>query len=74
MANCDATLTPAFWLQKCIDLLYRHPDRLDVVLEALCEPIADRNAIKFLRTITAVELRNKQEHYSLFIPGIDAYQ
>ena len=45
-----------------------------MVLDALCDPTTDRNAIKFLRTITAVELRNKQEHYSLFIPGIDAYQ
>ena len=61
-------------VQMYIENLHRDPAMLQHILDHMCDALNDRCIIKFLRAVTAVELRNKQEHYSMFIPGIDAYQ
>lgn len=39
----------------------------------MCNPRVDSYLVHLLRAITAYELWRKQEHYTTFIPGIDAY-
>ena len=61
-------------LQTCIVALYERQADVEDIVTAMCEAYTDRSVIKFLRAITAYELCQRHEHYSVFIPGIDAYQ
>lgn len=61
-------------MQTCITSLFKRSVDMDGIAAAMCHPIRDCCVIKFARAITALELMQKREHYSVFIPGIDAYQ